>query len=141
MYKVTKRLTFCYGHRLMDYDGKCRVPHGHNGVVEIELQAERLDHRGMVYDFSEIKETIKTWLDRELDHRMLLRADDPLVPVLKNMGEPYVVMDQNPTAEAIARLIFEFTAAQGFPLTQVRLWETETSCATYDGVATTRVVA
>jgi 6-pyruvoyltetrahydropterin/6-carboxytetrahydropterin synthase len=95
----------------------------------------------MVYDFSEIKETIKAWLDRELDHRMLLRADDPLVPVLKNMGEPYVVMDQNPTAEAIARLIFEFTAAQGFPLTQVRLWETETSCATYDGVATTRVVA
>lgn len=133
MYKVTKRLTFCYGHRLMDYDGKCRVPHGHNGVVEIELEAERLDHRGMVYDFSEIKNAIKTWLDREVDHRMLLRADDPLVKVLTTMGEPCLVMDENPTAEAIARLIYHYTKSQGFPLTQVRLWETETSYATYDG--------
>ena len=133
MYKVTKRLTFCYGHRLMDYEGKCRVPHGHNGVVEIELQAEALDRRGMVYDFGEIKDAVKAWLDRELDHRMLLRADDPLAAVLKGMGEPCLLMKENPTAEAIARLIYEFTKGQGFPLTQVRLWETETSYATYDG--------
>ena len=45
MYKVTKRMTFCYGHRLMDYQGKCRVPHGHNGGVEFELLSDRLDHR------------------------------------------------------------------------------------------------
>lgn len=133
MYKVTKRLTFCYGHRLMDYEGKCRVPHGHNGVVEIELQAEVLDRRGMVFDFGEIKDAVKAWLDRELDHRMLLRADDPLAAVLQNMGEPCLLMKENPTAEAIARLIYEFTKGQGFPLTQVRLWETETSYATYDG--------
>ena len=133
MYKVTKRLTFCYGHRLMDYEGKCRVPHGHNGVVEIELQAEALDRRGMVYDFGEIKDAVKAWLDRELDHRMLLRDDDPLAAVLQNMGEPCLLMQENPTAEAIARLIYEFTKGQGFPLTQVRLWETETSYATYDG--------
>lgn len=133
MYKVTKRLTFCYGHRLMDYEGKCRVPHGHNGVVEIELQAEALDRRGMVYDFGEIKDAVKAWLDRELDHRMLLRVDDPLAAVLKDMGEPCLLMQENPTAEAIARLIYEFTKGQGFPLTQVRLWETETSYATYDG--------
>jgi len=133
VYKVTKRLTFCYGHRLMDYEGKCRVPHGHNGVVEIELQAEALDRRGMVYDFGEIKDAVKAWLDRELDHRMLLRADDPLAAVLKDMGEPCLLMKENPTAEAIARLIYEFTKGQGFPLTQVRLWETETSYATYDG--------
>ena len=133
MYKVTKRLTFCYGHRLMDYEGKCRVPHGHNGVVEIELQAEALDRRGMVYDFGEIKDAVKAWLDRELDHRMLLRDDDPLAAVLRDMGEPCLLMKENPTAEAIARLIYEFTKGQGFPLTQVRLWETETSYATYDG--------
>ena len=133
MYKVTKRLTFCYGHRLMDYEGKCRVPHGHNGVVEIELQAEALDRRGMVCDFGEIKDAVKAWLDRELDHRMLLRDDDPLAAVLRDMGEPCLLMKENPTAEAIARLIYEFTKGQGFPLTQVRLWETETSYATYDG--------
>jgi 6-pyruvoyltetrahydropterin/6-carboxytetrahydropterin synthase len=132
MYRVTKRLTFCYGHRLMDYDGKCRVPHGHNGAVEIELESDRLDHRGMVYDFSEIKSAVKEWLDRELDHRMLLRKDDPLAPLLRGLGEPLVVMEENPTAEAIARLIYEFAESRGFPLTQVRLWETETSYATYE---------
>ena len=36
MYSVTKRIEFCYGHRLMNYDGVCRHPHGHNAVVEID---------------------------------------------------------------------------------------------------------
>jgi 6-pyruvoyltetrahydropterin/6-carboxytetrahydropterin synthase len=86
----------------------------------------------MVYDFSEIKSAVQVWLDRELDHRMLLRKDDPLVDALRGLGEPLVVMDENPTAESIARLIYEFAESRGFPLTQVRLWETETSYATYE---------
>jgi 6-pyruvoyltetrahydropterin/6-carboxytetrahydropterin synthase len=48
------------------------------------------------------------------------------------MREPFVVMDENPTAEAIARLIYDFAEARGFPLRQIRLWETETSYATYE---------
>ena len=42
MYSVTKRVEFCYGHRLLDYDGPCRHPHGHNAVVEIEDVKERI---------------------------------------------------------------------------------------------------
>src|SRR5688572_28648265 len=34
MYSVTKRIEFCYGHRLLDYDGICKHPHGHNAVAE-----------------------------------------------------------------------------------------------------------
>ena len=37
MYSVTKRIDFCYGHRLLDYEGVCRHPHGHNAVVEYLL--------------------------------------------------------------------------------------------------------
>ena len=37
MYSVTKRIDFCYGHRLLDYDGICKHPHGHNAVAEIDL--------------------------------------------------------------------------------------------------------
>jgi 6-pyruvoyltetrahydropterin/6-carboxytetrahydropterin synthase len=40
-------------------------------------------------------------------------------------------MDVNPTAENIARLIFEHAASQGFPVVEVKLWETETCCASY----------
>ena len=31
MYVVTRELRFCYGHRLLEYAGKCRHLHGHNG--------------------------------------------------------------------------------------------------------------
>ncbi len=69
---VTKRIEFCYGHRLLDYDGMCAHPHGHNAVAELEIQATALDRRNMVMDFGDIKRAIKTWVDRELDAQ-----DDP----------------------------------------------------------------
>ncbi len=131
MYKVTKELVFCYGHRLMQYEGKCRVPHGHNAKVAIDLASETLDPRGMVIDFTDIKRTIQGWIDNTLDHRMLLRKDDPLAKWLQEMGEPCFLMDQNPTAEAIAQLIFERAAVEGFAVTEVRVWETPDSFATY----------
>lgn len=128
---VTKRLEFCYGHRLLDYDGNCRHLHGHNALVELDIQAEELDHRSMVMDFSDIKALVKTWIDHELDHRMILRRDDPLVPILQAQGEPVVLLDVNPTAEQFARLIFEQVASMGFKVTAVRFWETPSSCAEY----------
>ena len=131
MYAVTKIIHFCYGHRLLNYEGKCRDLHGHNGKVEIELASERLDARGMVRDFDEIKRSIQAWIDRELDHTMLLNRRDPILPDLQRAGEPVFLMDENPTAEAIAKLIFDYTASQGFPVTAVRLWETDHSVATY----------
>ena len=131
MYRVTRLIHFCYGHRLLDYHGKCRYLHGHNGRVEIELGSEGLDRRGMVRDFEEIKQTIQTWIDRELDHTMLLNRKDPVVPVLRRMGERLYLMDENPTAEAIARLIFDYAAAQRLPVTEVRMWETDRSVASY----------
>ena len=85
---VAKRIEFCYGHRLLDYNGVCAHPHGHNAVAELEIRADTLDARNMVMDFSDIKRAIKTWVDRELDHQMILRQDDPLVPVLQGMREP-----------------------------------------------------
>ena len=43
MYLVTKRIDFCYGHRLLDYDGICKHPHGHNAVVEVDVRTDQLD--------------------------------------------------------------------------------------------------
>jgi len=131
VYKVSKEIHFCYGHRLLDYDGKCAHPHGHNGKVEIELEAGRLDRRGMVYDFGDIKEIVQKWIDRDLDHRMVLKKSDPLVAVLKKMGEPVYVMDENPTAESLARLIYRHAKSQKLPIAKVTFWETPSSSATY----------
>jgi 6-pyruvoyltetrahydropterin/6-carboxytetrahydropterin synthase len=131
MYQVTREIHFCYGHRLLDYDGKCRHLHGHNGRAVITLAAAKLDAHGMVVDFSQIKDVINSWIDETLDHRMLLHRDDPALPALRELGEPVHVLDVNPTAENIARLIYDYAAEQGFPVVEVQLWETESCHATY----------
>jgi 6-pyruvoyltetrahydropterin/6-carboxytetrahydropterin synthase len=131
MFKVTKHIDFCYGHRLLNYEGQCRHLHGHNGRVEIDIESEKLDSRGMVVDFSEIKRILKAWIDETLDHRMLLNKADSILPALK--GELVFVMDENPTAENIAKIIFQHARSKGLPVVEVRLWETPTSYATYRG--------
>jgi 6-pyruvoyltetrahydropterin/6-carboxytetrahydropterin synthase len=131
MFSVTRELTFCYGHRLLDYAGKCRHLHGHNGRAVITLAAADLDALGMVMDFTRLKRVVGDWIDANLDHKLLLHHDDPALPLLRQLGEPVYVLDVNPTAENIARLIFDYTAGQGFPVVEVKLWETESCYAAY----------
>jgi 6-pyruvoyltetrahydropterin/6-carboxytetrahydropterin synthase len=131
MYTVTRELTFCYGHRLLGYAGKCRWLHGHNGRAALTLAAAALDPLGMVEDFSRLKHVVGGWIDEALDHKMILHKDDPALPFLRQQGEPVYVLDANPTAEAIARLIFDYAAAQGFPVVEVKLWETDSCFAAY----------
>ena len=131
MYLVTKRIEFCYGHRLLDYDGICKHPHGHNAIVEVDVRTDRLDERNMVADFSDVKRLVKGWIDRELDHKMILRHDDPLVAPLRALGEPVFTLESNPTVERIAKLIFEMSRDAGLDIASVRVWETPSSYATY----------
>ncbi|MBI4202679.1 MAG: 6-carboxytetrahydropterin synthase [Chloroflexi bacterium] len=130
-YKVTRQIEFCYGHRLLEYDGKCRHLHGHNGLLEVDVEAQSLDRLGMVMDFGEVRDKVKGWVDANMDHRMVLRRDDPVAPMLQDMGEPLYLLDINPTAENIARHIYEQAQSMGLPVAEVRLWETSTSYATY----------
>lgn len=131
-YCVKKVIHFCYGHRLLEYAGKCRHLHGHNGMLEIEVAADGLDHRGMVMDFGDIKALAKAWVDSNLDHCMLLRRDDPAAGLLQELGEPVFLMDDNPTAENIAKLIYRELRGLGLPVARVTLWETVSGSASYD---------
>jgi 6-pyruvoyltetrahydropterin/6-carboxytetrahydropterin synthase len=131
MYRVTESIEFCYGHRLLRYKGKCAHLHGHNGRVEIELTSPSLNDQSMVADFSDISRIVKEWIDQNLDHRMLLHKDDPLVPLLLKHDEPVFLMENDPTAEAIARVVFDHAVSRGLPVSAVRLWETGSSIASY----------
>ena len=130
-YKVTTSIDFCYGHRLLNYEGECRHLHGHNGRVEVDVVSDEPDYRGMVIDFSDIKAVVKTWIDDNLDHRMILHREDPLVAVLSELGEAHYVIDRNPTAENIAAHIHDMTSSDSLNITEIRLWETPNSYATY----------
>lgn len=131
MFRVTKELHFCFGHRLMHYNGKCRQLHGHNAKAVVTVAASELDDQGMVRDFSVMRRQIGDWVERSLDHRLLLHKDDPLVPLLRTAGDPVVALNDHPTTENIARLIFDHVEAEGYPVVEVTLWETPTSYATY----------
>ena len=131
MYTVSKEIHFCYGHRLLNYEGKCAHPHGHNGKIEIELESHDLDARGMVFDFGDMKEIIQKWVDKELDHKMILKKNDPLVKILADLKEPYFTMSENPTAESLAKLIYDYAKTKKLPISKVTFWETASSSATY----------
>jgi 6-pyruvoyltetrahydropterin/6-carboxytetrahydropterin synthase len=131
MFQVSQAIPFCYGHRLLHYQGKCGRLHGHNGVAVIELRSPALDAQGMVVDFDLVQRRVQAWISETLDHKLLLHRDDPVCAALRGLGEPFCEVDFNPTAENIARMIFEHSAAAGLPVTEVRLQEMEGSVAGY----------
>ena len=130
-HSVTRRIHFCYGHRLLGHRGKCRHLHGHNGVLEVTLRRTGLDRMGMVMDFERIKSAVEDWVKAELDHRMLLNRRDPLAEALRALGEPVVTLSGNPTAENIARLVHARARSRKLPVLWVRLWESRDSVAQY----------
>ena len=85
----------------------------------------------MVQDFGDIKELVQKWVDKELDHKMLLRKDDVLVKILKDLKEPYFLMEENPTAENLAKLVFNFARSNKLPVKSITFWESVSSSATY----------
>lgn len=131
MYTITKSVYFCYGHRLMHHAGKCRHLHGHSVKAEITLAAAQLNAQGMVCDFADLAAATTAFTEDVLDHNFLLHQDDPLVPLLTQAGERFLLLPQHPTAEYLAQLIFEFIQAKGLPVQAVTLWETASACATY----------
>lgn len=131
MFSVTKEVYFCYGHRLMNHPGKCRHIHGHSVKAAITVSAPRLNDQGMVMDFSEIHRAAREFIDDILDHNFLLHRDDPLCSLLSRSGERFLSMDEHPTAEALARFIYEHLVEEGFSVEKVTLWETASANASY----------
>ncbi len=121
MFEVTIEETFAAGHALRNYRGKCENVHGHNYRCQVTLEGEALDSIGLLVDFVELKKTVHGVLDR-MDHQWL------------NDLPPFDVL--NPSAENMARHIFEQVSAQlkprdGIRVSAVKLWETDTASATY----------
>lgn len=131
MYKIVKEIRFSYGHRLVGHAGKCANLHGHNGVVEVELKGPSLDQLGMLIDFAQVKAVVNKWIEEHLEHRTILRSDDPLAELLREAGVKLFLMEENPTAENLARLIFQAALNQGLQVSAVRFWETPDSMAEY----------
>ena len=133
MFTISRQFTFCYGHRLRNHAGKCANLHGHNGTVKIELRTNQLNPQGMVADFTDIKNSIGEWIETTLDHRLILQETDPLAALLREHGEMVLTLPVEPTAENLAKLIYEQAEKLGLPVCAVSFWETEKCAAVYNG--------
>lgn len=131
MFTITKEIYFCYGHRLMEHAGKCRHLHGHSVKASITVAAPELNGQGMVCDFADINAVAGAYIDAELDHNLLLHRNDPLVPALQAAGERFTLLDEHPTAEFLAKMIYTHVKTRGLNVQSVALWETASAYATY----------
>ncbi|MDR2346430.1 MAG: 6-carboxytetrahydropterin synthase QueD [Planctomycetaceae bacterium] len=132
MFTISRNFSFCYGHRLLNYDGKCSHLHGHNARVKITLRSPKLDDNGMLLDFTKIKKIIGEWINDNLDHRVILCEKDPLVKLLLQYNEPVYILSDNPTAENLARIIFNRCESLKLPVVSVKFWETDNCCAEFN---------
>ncbi len=122
MYEVSVEETFAAAHNLRNYKGKCEDLHGHNYKIRVVLAGKELDSTGLLYDFVQLKQAIRTVI-ASLDHKYL------------NELPPFDTL--NPSAENLARHIYEQTSKQlpaspnGAGIASITVWETETTAATY----------
>jgi 6-pyruvoyltetrahydropterin/6-carboxytetrahydropterin synthase len=121
VFTIAKRFEFSASHQLTHLaaeqpDHQCARLHGHNYVVELELQSREVNEQGFVRDYGELSE-FKRWLDTEVDHRHLNH-------VLRGYSEWT-------TAENLARWIFHGWAWQYPELSAVRVSETPKTWAEY----------
>lgn len=131
MYRVAKNFEFCYAHRLNGYPGKCGNIHGHTVKVSVRCGIATLPENGMAIDFREMKEKIGGWIDENLDHRLILDEKDPATAMLKKSGEDVRTISVPPSAENLAKIIFDAVKKMGFPVNKVKFWESPSSVATY----------
>ena len=98
---------FRAGHRLIaPYEGKCNNLHGEGYTAICEFESEVLDKSGMVIDFGEVKREIKNWIDSNWDHSYIHHKDDEIGEYLKGLGMKTFEMENNPTAEYMAQILY-----------------------------------
>lgn len=126
MFEVSVEHSFAAGHSLRNYRGKCENVHGHNYRLLVTVRGEQLDATGLLVDFVELKRVMREVAER-LDHQFI------------NDIPPFDVL--NPSAENIAQYFYE-EIGKGIgahhsdgrvAIAEVKVWETDTSSATYRG--------
>lgn len=146
-FSVSKEIEFDAGHRVPQHSSKCSNPHGHRYKVRATLTGQLQDSgssEGMVMDFGDIKHYLTELVHDVYDHGFIVqRSDDDMMKALginwsetqasdtSFMGWKVIVVDWTPTAEEMARAIYDNLVTHLPDLQKIEVWETPTSIATY----------
>lgn len=138
MFYIKSEESFDSAHFLKDYEGKCRNVHGHRWRVVAEVKGEELSEeeqtRGMLFDFSELKTTLKE-LCEELDHCMLYEKGSLKETTIRALEEEHFKMIElsfRPTAENFACYFYKKLEEKGYWVHRVEVYETPNNCAVYE---------
>ncbi len=116
MFEVMVEKHFAAAHHLLNYRGKCENPHGHNYVVQAFAQRDVLDKANIAFDFTLLKGELGQIVD-DLDHTDLNEFPD--------------FHGESPSAEYIARYVYQRMKKAIPELTKITVFETPTQSATY----------
>jgi 6-pyruvoyltetrahydropterin/6-carboxytetrahydropterin synthase len=124
MFRVSVEETFAAGHALRHYKGKCENVHGHNYRVRVIFQGEELDATGLLVDFVDMKKILRGAI-AYLDHQFIndLPPFDKINPSAENIARYFCQEMQKGLEEGLAKVPVRIHA--------VKVWETDTSAATY----------
>lgn len=116
-YRISKQFSFSASHVLegLPEGHQCGRLHGHNYIVELELESLGLNEVGFVRDYGELKPFAQL-LDEQFDHRHL---ND--------------VLPDQPSAENMARYFYNWCKSRWPETSAVRVSETPKTWATYKG--------
>lgn len=119
MFEIMVEDTFSSAHQLIGYEGPCENLHGHTWKVQVFYKGSRLGKLGMLFDFKKARMILKEVIFG-FDHH--------------NLNELKAFKSINPTAENIAKVIFDEVKKKikkEIRLEKVTVWESEETCATY----------
>lgn len=113
MYQSTKTFTPACGlsaaFRQHRAESHCKFIHGYALGIKITFEAAELDVRNWVVDFGSLK-TLKDWIERTFDHKLLIAQDDPWkdeLSSLAGLGIADTVIVEATGCEAFAEMIYE----------------------------------
>ncbi|MFC1573550.1 6-carboxytetrahydropterin synthase QueD [Candidatus Latescibacterota bacterium] len=122
MFELTVDSQFSAAHFLKGYEGDCARMHGHTWKVSVTVSAIKTDETGMCIDFKNIAAHLDAIVDR-FDHR--------------NLNELEFFRDKNPTAENLAKLLYEVLSKKikddNVSVRSVTVHESDRYRVTYEG--------
>lgn len=134
MWKITKEFKRDMAHRLPDYQWKCFNVHWHTYKVLITLEWKSVQNGWsndwMLRDFWLLK-PIKERIDENRDHAYVWKHNDNVLLYLKNEWFRVYAMDEAPTAENMAKVLYDKFKRE-FPIKEITIYETPTSFTTYN---------
>lgn len=137
MYILTAEASFDSAHFLAGYNGKCRNIHGHRWLIKVEAAGDELQKAGqmrdMVIDFGDLKKEVKAIADY-FDHGLIVEKNtlkEQTFAALQEEGFKLIEVDFRPTAEKLAKFIFDSLKGKQLPVKQVTVYETPANSAAY----------